>query len=72
MTDPKPTPEKQNSPADPDSETDPTPANKTSPRTTGFFNRVQREIQPEDTHPSEAAEIVITEEGDGDEKTRFR
>jgi len=60
MTTPNPTPEKQNSPAAPDPKTRPNPANET-PRTTGFFNRVQRELkpEPEPIHPTEAAEIVI-------------
>jgi len=61
MTEPKkPTPETQNSPEAPDSE-------KTLPNqaeATGFFNRVRRELKPEEepVHPSEAAEIVIMKE----------
>jgi hypothetical protein len=59
MTTPNPTPEKQNSSA-PDSETDPTPANETSPRSNaGFFHRVQQELKPEPMHPSEEKEIVV-------------
>jgi hypothetical protein len=66
MTTPTPTPEKQNVSEPGDSEeTTPTPANGTSPEATGFFHRVQRELKPE-IHPSEAAEIVIMDEGDGD------
>ena len=65
MTEPTPTPEKQNSPAAPDADEN----------ATGFFNRVQRELNPEPIHPSEKAEIVIMEgddeggddEGDDDE-----
>jgi hypothetical protein len=61
MTEPKkPTPKTQNSPKPPDSE-------ETRPAdATGFFNRVRRELKPEEKpiHPSEAAEIVIMEEGD--------
>jgi len=63
MTTPTPTPEKQNSPAAPDSEgTHPSPADAT-----GFFYRVRRELnsEQEPVHPTEAAEIVIMEEGDG-------
>jgi len=54
----KPTPKTQNSPEAPDSEeTRPSDA-------TGFFNRVQRELKPEEkpVHPTEAAEIVIMDE----------
>jgi len=57
MTTPKPTPEQENSPEAPATET---------PRTTGFFNRVQRELKPEPIHPTEAAEIVIMDEQEGD------
>jgi hypothetical protein len=70
MTTPKPTPEEENSPAAPHSQgTSPTLSD------TGFFNRVQRILQPEPEpeppiHPTEAAEIVIMDEG-ADEKTRF-
>ena len=57
MTEPKkPTPEKQNLPAarDPKDE----PVDET--RTTGFFNRVRRELKPEPAvHPSEEKEIVV-------------
>ena len=63
MTEPKkPTPEKQNSPEAADSE-------ETRPAdATGFFNRVRRELKPEEepVHPSEVAEIVIMDEGDSD------
>jgi len=62
MTDPTPTPEKQNPPASSESEeTPPNPADeKTSPRITGFFHRVQRVLsESEAVHPSEAKEIVI-------------
>jgi hypothetical protein len=58
MTTPTPTPEKQNPPDAPDSE--PT-------KVTGFFNRVQRELHPEPVHPTEAAEIVIMDEGESAE-----
>jgi hypothetical protein len=61
MTTPTPTPEEENSPE----------ATKTPPRTTGFFNRVQRTLQPKPEpepeppiHPTEAAEIVIMDEDD--------
>jgi hypothetical protein len=67
MTEPRnPTPETQSSP-NPDAEkTRPNRAN-----ITGFFNRVRQELNPEEepVHPSEAAEIVIMEEGD--ERTRL-
>jgi hypothetical protein len=35
----------------------------------GFFKRVRRELKPEEEpiHPTEAAEIVIMEEADGDQ-----
>ena len=60
MTTPTPTPEKQNSSEPGDSE-------ETTPTgTTGFFHRLRRELQPEPIHPSEATEIVIMDEGDGD------
>jgi hypothetical protein len=59
MTEPKkPTPKTQNSPEAPNSE-------ETRPAdATGFFNRVRRELKPEQepVHPSEAAEIVIMDE----------
>ena len=57
-----PTPEKQNSPAARDSKE--TPPN--SADATGFFQRVRQEFNPdeESVHPSEAAEVVIMEEGD--------
>jgi len=62
MTTPTPTPERQNSSEPGDSEeTTPTPAG-----TTGFFQRVRQELNPEPIHPSEAEEIVIMDEGDGD------
>ena len=66
MTTPTPTPEKQNLSEPEDSEeTTPTPAD-----TTGFFHRVRRELNPElnpePIHPSEAAEIVIMDEDEGD------
>jgi len=62
MTTPTPTPEKQNSSESGDSEeTTLTPA-----ETTGFFHRVRQELNPEPIHPSEEAEIVIMDEGDGD------
>jgi len=70
MTTPTPTPEKENSPAAPDSE-----GTRPTSSATGFFNRVQRILQPEPEpepeppiHPSEAAEIVIMNE-DTDDKT---
>jgi hypothetical protein len=56
----KPTLKTQNSPEAPDSE-------ETRPAdATGFFNRVRRELKPEEKpiHPSEAAEIVIMDKGD--------
>jgi hypothetical protein len=68
MTEPKkkPTPEQQNSPAAPDSEE----THPNSADAAGFFNRVQRKFKPKDkekpTHPSEAAEIVIIEEDEGE------
>jgi hypothetical protein len=59
MTTPTPTPQEENSPQAPASET---------PRTTGFFNRVQKELKPpKPIHPSEDAEIVIMDEGNGDQ-----
>ena len=61
MTTPTPTPQEENSPADPESkESRPNPAD-----TTGFFNRVRQNLKPEEEkaiHPSEAAEIVIMED----------
>jgi len=68
MTEPTPTPEKQNSPASPGSETQ---SDETSTSATGFFNRVRRELKPkpEPIHPSEAKEIVIMDEGDADDRT---
>jgi hypothetical protein len=58
MTEPnKPTSKTQNSPAAPESE-------ETRPAdATGFFNRVRRDLNPEEPiHPSEKAEIVIMDE----------
>ena len=58
MTTPNPTPEKQNPPAAPDSQETREPVDET--RTTGFFNRVRRELKPEPAvHPSEEKEIVV-------------
>jgi hypothetical protein len=63
MTEPKETtkPKAQNSPEAPNSE-------KTRPAdATGFFNRVRRELNAEEEpHPTEAAEIVIMEEEEGE------
>jgi len=58
MTTPTPTPKTQNSPEAPDSE------ETRSEDATGFFNRVRRELNPEErpVHPTEAAEIVIMED----------
>jgi|GEM_PF-3161482 hypothetical protein len=63
MTTPTPTPEEQNLSEPGDSEdTTPIPGG-----TTGFFNRVQRQLKSaEPIHPTEAAEIVIMEESEGD------
>jgi len=61
MTEPKnSTPEAQNSPEAPDSE------ETHSADATGFFDRVRRKFKPEEepVHPSEAAEIVIMDEGE--------
>jgi len=63
MTEPTPTPVTQNPSAAPDAEE----ISPNSAEKTGFFNRVQRELKPEQLnlepiHPSEAAEIVILEE----------
>ena len=59
MTEPKnPEPETQKLPEAPDSE-------ETRPAdATGFFNRVRRELNPEErpVHPTETAEIVIMED----------
>jgi hypothetical protein len=65
MTTPTPTPQEENSPQ----------ADAIEMPRMGFFKRVQRILQPEPEppiHPTEAAEIVIMDEGEGaDEKTRF-
>ena len=64
MTEPKDTPEKQNSPRSADKD-----ERASSPeRRTGFFSRVQRVLSEptEPVHPSEAQEIVIMD-GDEDE-----
>ena len=62
MTKDKPTSETQNSPKVSDCKKTP------AADATGFFNRVRRELNSEEeeepTHPSEAAEIVVTEEGE--------
>jgi hypothetical protein len=59
MTEPKPTPEKQNPPAAPDSDTRPSAADETSTRArTGFFNRIRGGLD-KPVHPSEAEEIVV-------------
>jgi hypothetical protein len=68
MTTPNSTPEKQNSPANPESgETPPDSADQTR-----FFKRVQRELKPK-PHPTEEQEIVIpmtpTKRTDSDEQT---
>jgi hypothetical protein len=59
MTTPTPTPQEENSPQTPATET---------PRTTGFFNRVQREFQPGPIHPTEAAEIVLMDEAEEEDE----
>ncbi len=66
-----PTPKKQNSPENPDSNK--TRSNPDAADATGFFSRVRRELKPEEKpiHPSEEAEIVIMGEEDEDEKTRL-
>jgi len=64
MTTPKPTPETQNSPADPAEETR-NDASTSTPERDGFFKRVRRKLTPEPVHPSEAEEIVIM---DGDQE----
>lgn len=61
MTTPKPAPEEENLPE--------APATETPPRTKGFFNRVRQKLKPGSApeppiHPTEAAEIVIMDEGD--------
>jgi hypothetical protein len=57
MTTPTPTPQEENSPQ--------APATETPGTTTGFFNRVQIELKPtKPIHPSEAEEIVIMEDED--------
>jgi hypothetical protein len=64
MTEPTPTPEKQNSPRSADKD-----KKASSPeRGTGFFGRVQRVLSEptEPIHPSEAQEIVIMD-GDDDQ-----
>jgi hypothetical protein len=59
VTTPTPTPENQNSSEAPDSE-----KTRLNPATTGFFNRVRRELKPEEQpiHPTEADEIVVMED----------
>jgi len=71
MTTPNPTPEKENSPAAPDSK-----GTRPTSSATGFLNRVQRILHPEPqpqpeppVHPTEAEEIVIMNEEDTDEIT---
>lgn len=63
MTEPTPTPEKQNPPT-PDSEEtrQSADANTSTPERDGFFKRVRRELNPEPIHPSEAKEIVVDPE----------
>ena len=55
MTEPTPTPEKQNPPAAPNSDQD---ENSSTPERDGFFKRVRRGLH-EPIHPSEAKEIVV-------------
>jgi hypothetical protein len=66
MTEPTPTPEKQNSPAAPDE-------NTSSPERDGFFRRVQRVLKPKPIHPTEEEEIVVhmtpIKKTDSDEQT---
>jgi hypothetical protein len=59
MTEPTPTPEKQDPPAAPDSE-----KTRPNPDATGFFKRVRQELDPEPVHPSERDEIVVMDEDD--------
>jgi hypothetical protein len=64
MTEPTPTPEKQDLPAVPDPErTSPNP-----PQPTGFFNRVRGTLKPEKANPSEEQEIVVMED-EGNDRT---
>jgi len=69
MTEPTPTPAKQNLSATPDSEGARQNENSSTPERDGFFKRVRRGLNPElpPVHPSEAAEIVIDIEQAGKE-----
>jgi hypothetical protein len=63
MTEPTPTtPEKQNLSATPDSDKA-AKDNSSTPERDGFFRRVRRELKQ---HPTEAEEIVVDSEGEGD------
>ncbi len=42
------------------------PTSDTPPRPTGFFNTIRQELCEEEPHPTEAVEIVIMDEGEGD------
>lgn len=56
MTEPTPTPEKQNLSATPDSQEANQDKNSSTPERDGFFKRVRRGLKP---HPTEAEEIVV-------------
>ena len=69
MTEPTPTPDKQNLPVTPDSGLV-TPdsgqdKNSSTPERDGFFRKVRRGLQ-KPLHPSEVEEIVVDMEGKGD------
>ena len=63
MTTPKPTPEKQNLSATPNSE-ESGQENSSTPERDGFFKRVRRGLH-KPIHPSETEEIVV-DMGEGD------
>ena len=64
MTEPTPTPEKQNLSATPDSQEANQDKNSSTPERDGFFKRVRRGIN-KPIHPSETEEIVV-DMGEGD------
>lgn len=65
MSEPTPTPEKQDSPTPGSEETRQNDADKntSSPERDGFFRRVRRGLH-EPIHPSEAEEIVVMDDAD--------
>jgi hypothetical protein len=62
MTEPTPTPEKQDLPAVPDPER----TSQNPPEPTGFFDRVRQNLNPEKTKHMKGQEIVVMDDEGND------